>query len=157
MWLPLACPQLGAWPAALVCALTGNLTGNYSVCRLALDPLSHTNQGYILLSFKMHLKLVKRRKRIQHTYLLEVGETVGPKPEPDVQLAGGGGERRSGALGRSPRAAQCTVHPQSSKAPRHTSRHEQRRPSPQAWGLWAALPMSWGIRALGPGHRPCTE
>ena len=26
--LPLACPQLGTWPATQACALTGNLTGD---------------------------------------------------------------------------------------------------------------------------------
>ena len=28
MWLPLACPLLGTWPATQVCALTGNWTGD---------------------------------------------------------------------------------------------------------------------------------
>ena len=28
MWLPLAHPQLGTWPTAQACALTGNQTGN---------------------------------------------------------------------------------------------------------------------------------
>ena len=44
-WLPLTRPQLGTWPAAQACALTGNPTSNPAVLRLALNPLSHTNQG----------------------------------------------------------------------------------------------------------------
>ena len=44
-WLPLARPLLGTWPATQACALTGNRTCSPSVCRLALNPLSHTSQG----------------------------------------------------------------------------------------------------------------
>ena len=36
---------LGTWPAIQACALTGNRTGDLSVHRLALKPLSHTTQG----------------------------------------------------------------------------------------------------------------
>ena len=43
-WLPLPCPQLGAWPATQACALTGNQTSNLSVCGPVLNPLSHTSQ-----------------------------------------------------------------------------------------------------------------
>ena len=45
--LPLACPLLGTWPTTQACALTGNgdCTSDLSVCRLALNPLSHTSQG----------------------------------------------------------------------------------------------------------------
>ena len=42
--LPLACLQLGIWPTTQACALPGNLTSNLSVCRPALNPLSHTTQ-----------------------------------------------------------------------------------------------------------------
>ena len=45
VWLPLARPLLGIWPATQACALTGNRTGSLSVHRLALNPLSHTSQG----------------------------------------------------------------------------------------------------------------
>ena len=45
VWLPFVCSQLGTWPATQACALTGNQTGNPSICRLALRPLSHTSQG----------------------------------------------------------------------------------------------------------------
>ena len=41
--LPLEHPLLGAWSATQACALTGNETGNPWVCRLAFNPLSHTN------------------------------------------------------------------------------------------------------------------
>ena len=42
-WLPLAHPLLGTWPATQTCALTGNQTGNLSVQRPVLNPLSHTS------------------------------------------------------------------------------------------------------------------
>ena len=45
VWLPLTSPQLGTWPTTQACALTGNRTSDLSVCRRALDPLSHTSQG----------------------------------------------------------------------------------------------------------------
>ena len=44
--LPLAWPKLGTQPATQACALTGNWTGNLSVHRPALNPMSHTSQGY---------------------------------------------------------------------------------------------------------------
>ena len=50
VWLPLAYPLLGAWPATQACALAGNRTSNPLVCRLALNPVSHTSQGW--MSFK---------------------------------------------------------------------------------------------------------
>ena len=43
----IAHPQLGAWSATHVCALTGNRTSDLSVCRLALNPLGHTSQDGI--------------------------------------------------------------------------------------------------------------
>ena len=45
-------PQLGTWPATQACAVTGNQTGNLLVCRLMLNPLSHTSQGR-MLAFNM--------------------------------------------------------------------------------------------------------
>ena len=45
VWLPLMCPLLGTWSVTQACALTGNLTGDSLVHRLALNPLSHTSQG----------------------------------------------------------------------------------------------------------------
>ena len=38
-------PLLGTWPATEARALTGNLTHNLLVPRLALSPLRHTSQG----------------------------------------------------------------------------------------------------------------
>ena len=46
VWVPLARPRLGTWPAIQACALTGNQTSDPLVCRLALNPLSHTSQGF---------------------------------------------------------------------------------------------------------------
>ena len=46
VWLPLMCPLLGTRPATQACALTGNRTRHPLVCRRALNPLSHTSQGY---------------------------------------------------------------------------------------------------------------
>ena len=44
-WLPLIPPQLGTWPITQACALTGNQTGDLSVCRTMPTLLSHTSQG----------------------------------------------------------------------------------------------------------------
>ena len=51
MWLLLAHPSLGTWPATETCAPTGNQTKPL-VCRLALNPVSHTSQGHIKKIFK---------------------------------------------------------------------------------------------------------
>ena len=51
VWLPLTLPLLGTWPTTQACALTGNQTCDLLVCRLVLNPLSHTSQGsHILFS-----------------------------------------------------------------------------------------------------------
>ena len=44
-WLPLTCPQLGTWPKTQARALTRNQTGNLSVLRQVLNPVSHTSLG----------------------------------------------------------------------------------------------------------------
>ena len=46
-WLPLMRPLLDTWSATQACALTENRTSNSLVHRPALNPLIHTNQGYI--------------------------------------------------------------------------------------------------------------
>ena len=46
VWLPLARPMLGTWPITQACALTGNQTCNPLVYSPALNPQSHTSQGY---------------------------------------------------------------------------------------------------------------
>ena len=51
VWLPLACPLLGTWPATQARALTGNPTSDPLVRRLALHPLSHTSQGPLPRTF----------------------------------------------------------------------------------------------------------
>ena len=48
LWLPLARPLMGTWPATQACALTGNRTSNPSVCRPALNPLSHISQSCLI-------------------------------------------------------------------------------------------------------------
>ena len=50
VWLPPPCSVLGTWPMTQACALVGNGTSDPLVCRLVLNPLSHTSQGQILLS-----------------------------------------------------------------------------------------------------------
>ena len=45
VWLPLAYPPLGSWPATQACALTGNQTGKPLAQRPALSPLSHTSHS----------------------------------------------------------------------------------------------------------------
>ena len=44
----LLCPLLEAWPATQTCALTGIQTGDLLVLTPALNPLSPTNQGFIV-------------------------------------------------------------------------------------------------------------
>ena len=43
--LSLVRPLLGTWPVTQACASTGNRTSDPWVCRLTLNPLSHTSQG----------------------------------------------------------------------------------------------------------------
>ena len=45
-------PQLGTWPTTQACVLTGYQTSDLSVCRPALNPVSHTSQGHIKKIFK---------------------------------------------------------------------------------------------------------
>ena len=47
------CPQLGTQPTSQASALIGNGTSNPLVCRPALSPLSHTNQGYRILNWDL--------------------------------------------------------------------------------------------------------
>ena len=44
--LSLSHPQLGIWPTTQACALTGNQTGNLSVCRLAQSSEPHQPRQY---------------------------------------------------------------------------------------------------------------
>ena len=46
VWLPLERPLLGTWLTTQACASTGNGISDPLVHRLALNPLSHTSQGY---------------------------------------------------------------------------------------------------------------
>ena len=54
--LPLSHLQLGTYPATQACALTGNQTSSFSVCRPALNLLSHTSWG-INIVFSLILSL----------------------------------------------------------------------------------------------------
>ena len=51
VWLPLMLALLGTWPTTQAFALTGNRTDDPLVGRLALNPLSHTSQGFSKLFF----------------------------------------------------------------------------------------------------------
>ena len=63
-WLPLTCPQLGTWLATQECALTGNHTGNPTVHRLELNPLSHISQGYFNFLIQLFIYLYLETKLI---------------------------------------------------------------------------------------------
>ena len=54
VWLPLTCPALGTWPTTQACALTGNRTSNTLVLRSALNQLSHSSQGGLVLLLKSY-------------------------------------------------------------------------------------------------------
>ena len=54
VWLTPTRPLLGTWPATQVCALTVYPIRDPLVCRLALNPLSHTSQGS-LMNFKYYI------------------------------------------------------------------------------------------------------
>ena len=49
VWLFLARPLLGTWPATQACVLTGNQTGDPLRRSPVLNPLRHANQGQPLL------------------------------------------------------------------------------------------------------------
>ena len=57
-------PLLETWPTTQACAPTGNRTSNHLVCRLALNPLSRTNQG---LSFSQKIPVSGWRSH-QHDF-----------------------------------------------------------------------------------------
>ena len=59
--LSFAHPQLGTWPTTQACALTRNLTNDLSVCRLTLNPLSHTSQGSLghFLKYTLHQRVLR--------------------------------------------------------------------------------------------------
>ena len=62
MWLPLTHAPLGAWPTwPQAYALTGNRTSDSLVCRLTLNPLSHTSQGWNFFNNKLPSPLPKTK------------------------------------------------------------------------------------------------
>ena len=50
-------PYWGTWPATQACALTGNQTSDLLIRKPALNPLSHTSQGFILLNLNILILL----------------------------------------------------------------------------------------------------
>ena len=66
VWLPLTHPLLGTWSTTQACALTGNRTGNNLVCRLVLNPLSHTSQGYTFFFYSSFWFTAKLSRRYRH-------------------------------------------------------------------------------------------
>ena len=61
--LPFARPQLVTCPVTQACALTGNRTGNLSILRPALNPLSHTSQGNFQSFFVLSSQIQTRNIR----------------------------------------------------------------------------------------------
>ena len=65
-WLPLKCPQLGAWSTTQASVLTGNITSDFSVCRMMPNPLSYTSQDP-LECFWIHLYYIPENTKILYT------------------------------------------------------------------------------------------
>ena len=59
VWLPLAHPLLETCSTTQACASAGNGSGDPLVCRLALNPLSHTSQSQFLIFYEP-----KKKERI---------------------------------------------------------------------------------------------
>ena len=68
VWLPLAHPLLGIWPATQACALTGNQTGNALVHRPTLSPVTYTNQ-----CLKYYFKHNFRKFLFSHVKIILLG------------------------------------------------------------------------------------
>ena len=91
MWLPLAHPLLGTWPATQACALTGNLSSDPLVHRPVLNLLSYTCQGYLFIyffSFKFPLLILEReegreKERERNIDVREKHQLVAPCTHPD--------------------------------------------------------------------------
>ena len=89
MWLPLTHLLQGTWLATQACALTGNRTGDLSVCTLTLNPLSYNRPGQdVLLKGCM---LLQKRTHLSTEWL----RASGAHPPFGV----GGAEQRQGKLG----------------------------------------------------------
>ena len=58
VWLPLARPQLGTWPATQACALTGNQTSDLLACSAGTQSTEPHQPGLLLL-----LKKKKKKKK----------------------------------------------------------------------------------------------
>ena len=91
--LPLTHLQMGPWPATQACALAGNRTSKLLVCRLGLNPLSHTSQGVsavlfcffkILFICREREKRKKEKERISIFSCLSRAPNWGPGPNPGM-------------------------------------------------------------------------
>ena len=68
--LSLTPPPLGTQPTTQACALPRNRTGDLSVCRLVLNPLSHTSRNFLLKKCIKKVLLIKKQVN-QHPHNLE--------------------------------------------------------------------------------------
>ena len=75
VWLPLMHPLTGTWPTAQACALTGNRTTDPLVRRLALNPLSHTSQGW----FWIITEILCYRYRVWQRSFLDIATPFSPQ------------------------------------------------------------------------------
>ena len=78
VWLPLAHPLQRTWLATQACAQTRNWTMDPLVCRPALNPLSHSNQGmeFILKFYDATIIFVIFHPCSSWTFLWHVREAV---------------------------------------------------------------------------------
>ena len=70
VWLLLPHPLLGTWPATQACALTGNRTEDLLVHRPALNPLSHTSQGWTVFLYLTVTHKQRHKQILICNYLL---------------------------------------------------------------------------------------
>ena len=83
-WLLVTRPQLGTWLATQACALTENQIDSLLVCKLELNPVSHTSQGeesfatHIFLTSKLYLPHIKKyfNSAIRQTAKLKYGQKI---------------------------------------------------------------------------------
>ena len=68
VWLLLAHPQPGTWPAIQAWALTRNRTSDPSICRPVLNPLSHTIQGSLF--YFLFIEFRERERNINLFFTL---------------------------------------------------------------------------------------
>ena len=64
-WLPSICTLTGTKPTIQAHALTGNRTGDLSVCRTMPSQLNHTNEGKSLFKWESHKEMFSIRNKYQ--------------------------------------------------------------------------------------------